>query len=339
MSKETKFGYGFLLVGAGMPYLIERFVGSTYAYLAALLLVICGIFLLMAGHLHDHKGLASRITIVMLVVCSLLGGFGWRFRPDVLAKFLPAKAPTTSRQNQTEPQRALATSPPKIENPPAVKKKFATKSVGKSESPAFAIDIEHRIFTGPGPYGTSFWFGSFGLSSCSLEPTGTAIFLRITNLQQHKEMITAYSISGLRKIQVLHGRMFVILQNGSIGNGFVPKTIDFGPPAGLGMLVDFPVDDADTSKAIPVTGDFLDYRIGEGHYLETDEAVRGWVFFEYRKDHAAIPGHLTIKITDQFQNSFSYLIPDHIGNPEGDILPRRIVQGPLEDLSKCIIAK
>ena len=152
-------------------------------------------------------------------------------------------------------------------------------------------------------------------------------------------MITAYSVEGLPKIEVPHGRMFVILPKGQVSSGYVPHIVDWGAPAGMGAMVDFPVDDADASKAIPVTGDFLDYKIGEGHYLEPDEAVRGWVFFEYRKGYVEIPVHLTIKITDQFQHSFTYPIPDHIGDPNGDILPRRIVEGPLEDLSRCAIVK
>jgi hypothetical protein len=315
------------------------------------------------GFLFANKFLAANICSWMAAVSLILrfGAYAWKefrnkkilsaalFAGAVMAAQLFLVIPWIEREKvevekvtkagEKRPDNLPAPTSPPIENPPAAEKKVPINSVGKTELPAFAVDIEHRMFTEPGPNGTGFWFGGFGLSSCSLQPTGTAIFLRITNLQQHKEMITAYSISGLRKIQVLHGRMFVILPKGEIGNGFVPKAIDFGAPVGMGMLVGFPVDDADTSKAIPVTGDFLDYKIGEGHYLETDEAVRGWVFFEYHKGYVAIPGHLTIEITDQFQHSFSYLIPDHIGNPEGDILPRRIVQGPLEDLSKCTVVK
>jgi len=202
--------------------------------------------------------------------------------------------------------------------------------------PAFSVDIEHRIITEPSK-GTSFWFGSFLFSRCSLQPTSAAIFLRITNRQQEKEMIAAYSIEGLTRIPISHGRMFVILPKGSLGAGYIPKTIDFGAPRGMGMLVGFPVDDVDTSKAIPVTGDFLDYTIGEGHYLERDQSARGWVFFDYHKARVVIPARLTIGITDQFQRTFTYPISDHIGDPEGDLLPRRIVEGPLEDLSRCTV--
>jgi hypothetical protein len=52
-----------------------------------------------------------------------------------------------------------------------------------------------------------------------------------------------------------------------------------------------------------------------------------------------IPAGLTFKITNTLQQTFTYTLPDHFGDPEGDILPRRIVQGPLEDLSRCSIAK
>lgn len=264
----------------------------------------------------NHKGL---VFFLATIVCILY-----------LAHYVP---------DTITPRVALPSYPPAEPDRPTPRNVRAIEPSATKESRPFAVDIEHRIITLPGPYGTSFWFGSFFGSACSLEPTGAAIFLRITNRQKHKEMITAYSLSGLKKIQVPHGRMFVILSKGQLGSGFVPHTIDFGAPAGVGMFVRFPVDAADVSKAIPVTGDFLDYKIGEGHYLDADEPVRGWVFFEYRKGYVQVPAHLTVNITDQFQHTFSYLIPDHEGDPQGDILPRRVVEGPLEDLSRCAIHK
>jgi hypothetical protein len=52
MSRETKFGYGFLLAGIGMPYLIERLLGPSTATVASLAFVVLGIVFLIAGHRH-----------------------------------------------------------------------------------------------------------------------------------------------------------------------------------------------------------------------------------------------------------------------------------------------
>ena len=267
----------------------------------------------------------------------------WIFlRPNTKAE--PENRTSTIAHDSGSEEKKEPSKPPD-ESPKPKKRKSPEKTTEitgakdqQHESQLFAVDIEHRIITTPGAV-TSFWFGAFGPSGCSLAPAGTAIFLRLTNLQQQKEMITAYSLKGLRKIPVNRGRMFVILPKGNVSAGFVPHVIDFGAPSGMGALVSFPVDDADASKAIPVSGDFLDYKIGEGHYLETNESVRGWVFFEYRAGYSTIPAWLTIEITDQFQRSFSYKIPDHVGNPEGDILSRRIIESPLEDLSRCVVSK
>src|SRR5437667_8593631 len=57
MSKEAKFGYGFLLAGVGLPYIIEKFLGATPAAIVAIICLIIGFALLVAGHRHnDERG-------------------------------------------------------------------------------------------------------------------------------------------------------------------------------------------------------------------------------------------------------------------------------------------
>ena len=55
MSKETKFGYGFLFAGVGLPYLIEKLFGPLTALIIAALCTLAGVALLGAGHLHREK--------------------------------------------------------------------------------------------------------------------------------------------------------------------------------------------------------------------------------------------------------------------------------------------
>ncbi len=55
MSKETKFGYGFLFVGVGLPYLVERMFGPLTAAFIALAFLVVGVILLIAGHRHRDK--------------------------------------------------------------------------------------------------------------------------------------------------------------------------------------------------------------------------------------------------------------------------------------------
>lgn len=72
MSKETKFGYGFLLAGVGVPYLIEKLLGAVAALVIAALCVVAGVGLLVAGHLHRDKTIGfelpqSRTTPILTV--------------------------------------------------------------------------------------------------------------------------------------------------------------------------------------------------------------------------------------------------------------------------------
>lgn len=208
---------------------------------------------------------------------------------------------------------------------------------------AFSVDIETRIFIAPGPNGTGFWFGTFLPTACSLEPIQAAIFLRMVNLQDHKEMITAYSAKfgevPLVRVQVPRGRIFLIYGKGQLKPGVSRPgaSLDIGSPEGLGSIVSFPIKDVDPSVAAPLTGNFLDDKLGENSYLQPYEPARGWAFFRYPPNTFAMPTHLTISITDALQRTFSYLLPDHLGDPGGDTLSRKLTPAPTEDLSGCRI--
>lgn len=73
MSRETKFGYGFLFVGAGMPYLIDKLLGPTYAIDTAILFTFVGIYLLFLAHAGETSKRAPWIVGLgmALVTCSL----------------------------------------------------------------------------------------------------------------------------------------------------------------------------------------------------------------------------------------------------------------------------
>lgn len=77
MSKETKFGYGFLLLGVGLPYLIDKLFGETAAIVVSGCCVLVAICLLIAGHLHDRKGLATKIIWVLVALSSIGAGTWW----------------------------------------------------------------------------------------------------------------------------------------------------------------------------------------------------------------------------------------------------------------------
>ena len=220
-----------------------------------------------------------------------------------------------------------------------------TEPAHVAEQPAFSVDIENRIFVSPGPNGTGFWFGSFLPTGCALEPIQAAIFLRIVNLQDHKEMITAYSAKlgnvPLLRVQVPRGRIFLIYGKGQLPSGGTLRpgaSLDIGSPEGLGSPLSFPIKDVDPSVAMPLTGDFLDNKLGENSYLQPYEPVRGWTFFRYPKNTFTTPAHLTMSITDALQRTFSYPLPDHPGDPGGDTLSRKLIPASTENLAGCTIA-
>jgi hypothetical protein len=85
MSKDQKFGYGFLLVGAGMPYLIDKFFGPVSAAVVSLILLVIGILLLVSAHLHRDRDAPPRgvlyrylsTAVLALLISSSVGGIIW----------------------------------------------------------------------------------------------------------------------------------------------------------------------------------------------------------------------------------------------------------------------
>lgn len=286
-----------------------------------------------AGNVSKSILMIGAVIMVLAFVAVIIvrkGDKPWSFFVAALhAKLIPPPAPSAPKP----PKDALF-----VPNDASTSHKSATSGAPKRENrPAFSVDIEHRMFTLPGPFDTSFWFGSFFREKCSLQPVQAALFLRITNLQSHKEMITAYSLNPLIRLRPTQGRIFMIQKKGvlhpSQASGDV---IDFGSPAGLGMLLEFPIKDTDPKVSMPMTGMFLDNTLVE-KYLEPYKPVRGWAFFRYPPG-GAFPMNLTMTITDALQQSYSVPIPDHHGDPNGDNLPRTMVRGPTEDLSHCTIS-
>jgi hypothetical protein len=80
MQRETKFGYGFLLVGAAFPYLADKLFGPTTALWVAAVTLLLGVMLLLAAHYHDEppirKSMAMTIGLFSLYGAGLgaLGG-------------------------------------------------------------------------------------------------------------------------------------------------------------------------------------------------------------------------------------------------------------------------
>lgn len=81
MSKGAKFGYGFLLAGVGVPYLMEHLVGQRLAFGAALICTLVGAWLLFSGHTHGRHDLDRlRVIVVVVLIVVALGGAGWRWK-------------------------------------------------------------------------------------------------------------------------------------------------------------------------------------------------------------------------------------------------------------------
>jgi len=79
MAKETKFGYGLLFVGVGMPYLIEKLFGPGAAIFVSVGFVMIGIVFLVAGHLHRERVESQGLRTILFagVLISIIVATTW----------------------------------------------------------------------------------------------------------------------------------------------------------------------------------------------------------------------------------------------------------------------
>jgi hypothetical protein len=204
--------------------------------------------------------------------------------------------------------------------------------------PLFSVAIETKIMV-PSPLkdnsGTGLWGINRVGASCYARSVDTALLIRIRNLQAVRVMITAYNVYGiggeLHRIRLDLNEPFRFVQKGRFP---IPMQIPPGSRNMNGGFIHVPFQDMDFSRGYPVQAELLDRQIGE-HYIEPNDIVRGWAFFEY-PSIGAEPVNLTIKISDDLGHAFSSVIPDEAGNPQGDTLPRIMSYGNPIDLSSCI---
>ncbi len=64
MLRETKFGYGYCLVGIGLPYLIDKVLGLSAAIVVSVVLVIGGVAFLWSAHRFKEGGYGPKIKFV-----------------------------------------------------------------------------------------------------------------------------------------------------------------------------------------------------------------------------------------------------------------------------------
>jgi hypothetical protein len=93
MSREAKFGYGFLFLGAGLPYLIDKLMGPIPALIAAAILFVVGIAFLVAAHL-DHKTASVRRGLMYTIgAFTIIGAASGALIGSIAGAIAHTKAP------------------------------------------------------------------------------------------------------------------------------------------------------------------------------------------------------------------------------------------------------
>jgi hypothetical protein len=69
---SAKFGYGSLLAGIAVPYLIDKLLGPMFALIVTIILFLAAIALLLAAHEFQRLSTKARIGILVLIVAVLV---------------------------------------------------------------------------------------------------------------------------------------------------------------------------------------------------------------------------------------------------------------------------
>lgn len=126
MSRGTKFGYGFLLAGVGLPFLIDQLFGPTTALIAAGVCLVAGICFLVAGHLHERRGRAPKIISALIATVVIAAGIAWRLHRTRLSLY---------NTKQVTRQRQIGNATTNGANSPAVTGDKNTIQFGQSSVP------------------------------------------------------------------------------------------------------------------------------------------------------------------------------------------------------------
>jgi hypothetical protein len=116
MQRDSKLGYGFLFIGAAMPYLIEHLFGPITALIATLVCAIVGVIFLWSGHLHREPldppmKLVVRIgtTVLAISVIFCICFMGWK-----------VYAQPKHSQEKKEISSPVSSPPPPVASPPQI---------------------------------------------------------------------------------------------------------------------------------------------------------------------------------------------------------------------------
>lgn len=110
MERDSKFGYGFLFMGASVPYLIEHLFGPTRALIVTVACAVAGVCFLWAGHNHRLRGqppISSKrkacTALLAIAVIFAIGESSWQIYAThrSMATSPPSPSPPTIVINQT----------------------------------------------------------------------------------------------------------------------------------------------------------------------------------------------------------------------------------------------
>jgi hypothetical protein len=348
MQRDSKLGYGFLLVGAGLPFLIDKALGLTAAIIVSVVCVVSGGSFLVAGHRHSEGETRPRRKIwELIIIAASLGTLTVLLSIGIL-KVISKKESHKSDESQPQSQQGVRreepkTESPNVENPPTVKKKFPPKPIEKSEPPAFSVANEFSILSpGSSNFGTRFWLRTPTPNGCVISQAQAALYIRIDNLRPYPVTIVSYNVEAIKpliRISSLNRSIFAINPPGQsfYGATRAGETVPATQGSGLFAMATTPSENLNFSNALLLELDTLDGQIAKP--LSSGMPIRGWAFFEYPYDKNdyifVVAMKLFINIKTDRGESFSFPLPMENGDPNGDVLPRDFKTKDVVDLSVC----
>jgi hypothetical protein len=156
MQRDSKLGYGFLLVGAGVPYLIDKALGLPAAIIVSVACVVFGGAFLLAGAKHKEGELRPRKKIwEWLIIVAALGTLVY-LGSNGIFRIMPKKESVRSEEppkteSKPEPPASISTKPETHTPPKAHEKTEITVEIGKSLNPKSALETRF-ILTNRNPF-------------------------------------------------------------------------------------------------------------------------------------------------------------------------------------------
>jgi len=289
MQRDSKLGCGFLLVGAGLAYLIDKALVPTAAIVVSVACVITGGAFLLAGARHKEGEIRPRKKIwEVLAIVFVLGTLVVLVSTPIL-RYMPKREsakPETAKVTQEDLQQIKDAVKQSIENSTPPTKQAKKNRTAVKPAPPFYFAIDVAMFSPSRDKTVMLYLASPGITGTTICPANLALYLRLQNLQTVPVRLSGWSL------ELAYGDKWI-----------EPVKLD----SRFGTMY-FVTNDPKKAGIVDSQVGFDAQLAAKSYILKPNDPVEGWALFEYSKDFPVFAGDYRLSVKDTLGHEWSGIV-------------------------------